>query len=121
MRRQVGSIGRKAGPSGLADLALTLRDLARDEDEEGRRALAWALVNGRAAPESAADRDYMLALAALCRALADAETDPTQGATRFHPHTECPGWAARETPRALIGGYLFYAPRATGQHDRKEL
>lgn len=121
MRRQIGSIGREAGPGRLSDLATTLRDLARGEDEEGRRALAWALVNGGAMHEGAADRDYMLALAALCRALAGAETDPTQGATHFHPHTECPGWAARETPRALIGGYLFYAPRAAGLHDRKEL
>lgn len=121
MGRQVRSIGREAGPSGLADLALTLRDLAKGEDEEGRRALAWALVNRRTSPEGAADRDYMLALAALCRALAGAEADPTQGATHFHPHTECPGWAARETPRALIGGYLFYAPRTAGLHDRKEL
>jgi len=121
MGGQVRSIGREAGPSGLADLALTLRDLARGEDEEGRKALAWALVNGGAAPQKAADRDYLLALAALCQALAGAEADPIQGATRFHPHTECPGWAARETPRALIGGYLFYAPRAAGQHHRKEL
>lgn len=121
MRRQVRSISREAEAGELADLALTLRDLARGEDEEGRRALAWALVNRRSAARGAADRDYMLALAALCRALAGAEADPTQGATRFHPHTECPGWTARETPRALIGGYLFYAPRVVGLHDRKEL
>ncbi len=99
----------------LIDLALTLRRLARGEGEEGRTALAWALVNRRG-PERTADREFLLALAALCRALGGAERDPTGGATHFHLHTENPDWAIRETPRALAGGHLFYAPREAGHH-----
>lgn len=100
---------------GLIGLALSLRRLARSEDEEGRAALAWALAN-RNAPERAPDRDFLLALAALCRALAGAEPDPTGGATRFHPHTESPDWAAGRSPSALAGGHFFYRPRMAGHH-----
>ncbi|HCX69264.1 MAG TPA: hypothetical protein DHK64_17535, partial [Rhodobiaceae bacterium] len=60
--------------------------------------------------------EFLLALAALCRALCGAEQDPTGGATHFHLHTENPDWATRETPRALAGGHLFYAPREAGHH-----
>jgi|TARA_R100000322_G_scaffold69009_7_gene43361 hypothetical protein len=114
-------MGVRCGKSGveeagfLIDLALTLRGLARGEGEEGRTALAWALVNRRGA-ERKPDREFLLALAALCRALCGAEQDPTGGATHFHLHTENPDWATRETPRALAGGHLFYAPREAGHH-----
>ena len=56
------------------------------------------------------------AMLALCRVWAGDKPDPTHGATRFHPHTECPPWAANETPCALIGEHLFYAPRFRGHH-----
>lgn len=100
---------------GLIGLALMLRRLAQDEGEEGRAALAWALAN-RNVPERAPDREFLLALAALCRVFAGEDDDPTRGATHFHPHTECPGWAVWETPQALIGGHFFYAPRQAGQY-----
>ena len=100
---------------GLIGLAMALCRLARSEDEEGRVALAWALAN-RHTPERPADRDFLLALAALCRALAGAEPDPTGGATDFHPHTESPDWAADRTPSALAGGHFFYAPRIAGHY-----
>lgn len=100
---------------GLVGLALRLCRLAREEDGEGRAALAWALAN-RIAPERAADREFLLALAALCKAFAGEDADPTEGSTHFHPHTENPDWAARETPRALVGGHFFYAPRCAGHH-----
>lgn len=101
----------------LLRLAEELALLAGDETEEARRALAHALVRrlqGRAALPA---RNDLLALAAICRAAADAGPGPAGGATRFHPHTECPDWARRETPLALIGGHFFYAaPEGEGHH-----
>tara|TARA_R110002110_G_scaffold79732_17_gene208121 strand:+ start:4507 stop:4959 length:453 start_codon:yes stop_codon:yes gene_type:complete len=109
----------------MASLATILRDLARNEGEEGRTAIAWALLNRHdAAPcrhpagpgADFSDRDFARAMLALCRVWAGDKPDPTHGATRFHPHTECPPWAANETPCALIGEHLFYAPRFRGHH-----
>ena len=101
----------------LLGLARDLALLAEGETEEARRALAHALVRqlkGRAVLPA---RDELLALAAICRAAADAGPGPAGGATRFHPHTECPDWARRETPLALIGGHFFYAaPEGEGHH-----
>jgi hypothetical protein len=105
-----------SGLAGSVRLARELVDLSRDEDEEGLLALAYALVNRVAATPKPAERELARALAAVYRALAGAETDPTRGATRFHPHTDCPDWAGNETPTALIGGHLFYAPRTKGLH-----
>ncbi len=34
--------------------------------------------------------------------------DPTNGATRFHRHDQCPGWAEKMQPCALLGPYLYY-------------
>lgn len=98
----------------LLRLAEELARLAEGETEEARRALAHALVRrlqGRAALPA---RNGLLALAAICRAAAEAGPGPAGGATRFHPHTECPDWARRETPLALIGGHFFYAPSQEG-------
>ena len=101
----------------LLRLAEQLALLAEGETGEGRRALAHALVRkleGRAALPA---RKELLALADICRAAADAGPGPAGGATRFHPHTECPEWARRETPLALIGGHFFYAaPEGEGHH-----
>jgi spore germination cell wall hydrolase CwlJ-like protein len=103
----------------MAALATILRDVAAGEGEEGRMALAWALLNREPSVARAAqrggggdltDREYLRALGLLCRALAGETPDPTGGATRFHPHTEWPDWAQHLTPRALIGGHFFYPP-----------
>ncbi|MEQ8379557.1 hypothetical protein [Parvibaculum sp.] len=105
------------GPRGFAgpvQLARELSAVARGEEDEGRLALAFALVNRISGRCAGPDRELALALSAVCRALAGEEPDPTHGATQFHSHTECPGWAANEAPTALIGGHLFYAPRAKG-------
>ena len=103
----------------MARLAAAVGKLAEGEDDEGRLAIAWTLLNrlgrsrkrdGGPAGADFADRDFLLALAALCRAWAGAAPDPTRGATHFHPHTELPRWARHKAPNALIGGNLFYAP-----------
>lgn len=106
--------GTASGFAGPVGLARELSALARGEDDEGRLALAFALVNRLAGACEGPERELALALAAVCRAFAGAEPDPTRGATRFHPHTENPAWAGNETPTALIGGHLFYAPREKG-------
>ena len=116
MSRQCETFSPDAGPSGAVRLARELRDLAETEDDEGRDALAWALVNRLANAPDRPDRDFALALSAVYRALAAAEPDPTQGATHFHPHTDVPDWAVNETPTALVGGHIFYAPPAKGLH-----
>lgn len=115
--------GKGRDPSNRAEesaapvrLARELRDLARDEDDEGHLALAFALVNRMACAPEPAEREMALALSAVYRALAGADPDPTHGATQFHLHTDRPEWAEGETPTALIGGYLFYAPPAKGLH-----
>ncbi len=50
---------------------------------------------------------------AICRrvarqAAAGALTDPTRGATRFHPAEASPAWAVPLGPAAEIGGLMFY-------------
>lgn len=99
----------------LIRLAEELALIADGETEEARRALAHALVHRLKGRADLPARNDLLALAAICRAAADAGPGPARGATRFHPHTECPDWARRETPLALIGGHFFYAPPA-GHH-----
>lgn len=103
----------------MARLATAVCNLAAGEDDEGLIAIAWVVLNRLKAARShdagsicvhVPDPQLALALAALCRAWAGDAPDPTHGATRFHPHTELPGWARRETPRALIGRNFFYAP-----------
>ena len=37
--------------------------------------------------------------------------DPIDGATAFHHHLDAPGWAAAQSPVALIGPYFFYRER----------
>lgn len=113
---------RRAVPLSLAEaaaLARRLRDEAVGESEEGRVALAWALVNARgesevgtgaAAGADFSDPAFCRALAALCLVAAGDIADPTCGATRFHAHDEDPAWARRRTPSALIGRHFFYAP-----------
>ncbi|MBX3508933.1 hypothetical protein [Parvibaculum sp.] len=99
----------------LIRLAEELAPLAEGETEEGRHALAHALVHRLKGRADLPARNDLLALAAICRAAADAGPGPAGPATRFHPHTECPDWARRETPLALIGGHFFYAaPREEG-------
>ncbi|ABS62544.1 hypothetical protein Plav_0921 [Parvibaculum lavamentivorans DS-1] len=111
------------GTPTLAEMAEIANEVSQlvgdDESEESRVAFAWMLLNRRAAreqfdggkrPANFADADFLLSLAALCRAWAGAVPDPTRGATQFHPHTELPGWARQSSPRALIGGNFFYAP-----------
>lgn len=93
----------------LLRLAGQLAALAEAETEDARRALAHALVRRLGGGAALPARNELLALAAICRAAADAGPGPAGGATRFHPHTECPDWARRETPLALIGGHFFYA------------
>lgn len=130
---------RRAAPLGLAEavgLARRLRDEAAGESEEGRVALAWALVNareglgGRGESEegdgAAADADFSdpafcRALAALCLVAAGDIADPTRGATRFHAHDEDPAWARRTTPSALIGRHFFYAPPLSVKNGRAML
>ncbi|MCP5083210.1 MAG: hypothetical protein GY948_16095 [Alphaproteobacteria bacterium] len=34
--------------------------------------------------------------------------DPTNGATRFHRHDQCPGWSLNLQPCALLGPHLYY-------------
>lgn len=99
----------------LLRLAMDLVLLAEGETEVARRALAHALVHRLKGRADLPARNDLLALAAICRAAADAGPGPAGPATRFHPHTECPDWARRETPLALIGGHFFYAaPREEG-------
>lgn len=101
----------------LLGLARDLALLAEGETEEGRRALAHALVRRLEGRTVLPARKELLALADICRAAADSGPGPAGGATRFHPHTECPDWARRETPLALIGGHFFYAaPEGEGHH-----
>lgn len=98
-------------------LAEELARLAESETEEARRALAHALVHRLKGRADLPARNDLLALAAICRTAAEAGPGPAGGATRFHPHTECPEWARRETPLALIGGHFFYAaPIEEGHH-----
>lgn len=107
------------GLAEMARLAAIVRQQAAGEDDEGLVAIAWVVLNrlGTARPHGAdalhvqaPDPQLARALSALCRVWAGDVPDPTHGATRFHPHTEMPRWARRETPRALIGRNLFYAP-----------
>lgn len=115
--RRAGYRARTA-PLNLAEavgLARRLRDEAAGESEEGRVALAWALVNARGVGNgTAADADFSdpafcRALATLCLVAAGDVGDPTHGATRFHAHDEDPDWASGLPPSALIGRYFFYA------------
>lgn len=119
-------------PSGLAGmmrLALAIRDLMEDEGEEGRVAIACAVLNrmrrfgpddedggpqGGAAARAPDVFDPVLcrALAVACLVLSGDLDDPTDGATHFHRHTEQPGWARRATPKALIGRHIFYVLEA---------
>ena len=101
----------------LLRLARELALLAEGETEQGRHALAHALVRRLRSGPALPERKELLALAAICRAAAESGPGPAGGATRFHPHTECPDWARRETPLALIGGHFFYAaPEGEGHH-----
>lgn len=119
----------EATPAALKEmmrLALAIRDLMEDEEEDGRVAIACAALNrmrrygpegegGGGAPSGPAAHARDFSDPALCRAIAvaclvlsgDLE-DPTGGATHFHRHTEEPGWARTATPKALIGQYMFY-------------
>ncbi len=115
LRSATGLTFRRLKP--LFCLAQELALLAKDETEEARSALAHALVRRPEGRAPLPARDELLALAAICHAAADAGPGPAGGATRFHPHTECPDWARRETPLALIGGHFFYAaPPEEGHH-----
>ncbi len=129
---------RRAAP-GLAEavgLARRLRDEAAGESEEGRAALAWALVNAReglgargeseAGDGAAADADFCdpafcRALATLCLVAAGDISDPTHGATRFHAHDEDPDWARGSAPSALIGRHFFYAPPSSVKNANASL
>lgn len=113
--------------AGMMRLALAIRDLMDDEDEEGRVAIACAALNrmrrfgpddggsqGGAAAHAPglADPGLCRALAVACLVLSGDLDDPTGGATHFHRHTEHPEWARRATPKALIGRHLFYVLEA---------
>jgi hypothetical protein len=110
----------------LVKLAVEIREVIADEGEEGRVALACAILNrhrrfgsgsggggGGAAAHvadfEAADRALCRAFAVACLVLAGDLDDPTDGATHFHHHRDNPKWARRATPKALIGQHLFYA------------
>lgn len=118
MRRTKSQSGWGPGLAEMAGLAMSVRDQAAGEDDEGLMAIAWVMLNRLAAARPhdtgsllhAPDPQLARALSALCRAWAGDIPDPTRGATRFHPHTEMPRWARQETPRALIGRNFFYAP-----------
>lgn len=107
--------------SGLAEMARqaeALRRLASDEPLLTQTAIA-AVIHKRALGSLDADcksscaagfpdRCFCRALAIVCQVWCGAYEDPTRGATRFHKHDACPGWARARQPQALIGGWLFY-------------
>ncbi len=47
-------------------------------------------------------------LAIVAGILAGLYEDPTNGATRFHRHDQCPGWSKNLQPCALLGPYIYY-------------
>ncbi len=57
------------------------------------------------------DQETARALAVFTQVLAGGVADPTGGASRFHCHDETPKWAAAMDIRAIVGPYLFYAPK----------
>ncbi|MGB5093755.1 MAG: hypothetical protein WBN97_10670 [Parvibaculum sp.] len=101
-----------------AALATRLMTLAPGESEEAMTALAHVLARQPATASVALDAtcariseaDRLVALSIACAVLAGRRKDPTDGATRFHLHTENPVWARNLSPKALIGRYFYYAP-----------
>ena len=115
----------------LMVLGAAVTHFGRGLSEDVLTALSWAMLNRRGADAGtdmehsaeAADRwasallsdpldqETARALAVFTRVLSGGVADPTDGASRFHCHDETPKWAAEMDIRAIVGPYLFYAPR----------
>ena len=100
---------------------------ARGESEEGRKAVAWTVVNrhkksGKTVQEEATKKSQFCCYSGEmketkardeCQKIADdainnRSTDPTGGATFFYSGNNVPSWAKGQTPCKEIGGHKFF-------------
>ena len=100
---------------------------ARGESEEGRKAVAWTIVNrhkksGKTVQEEATKKSQFCCYSGEmketkardeCQKIADdainnRSTDPTGGATFFYSGSNVPSWAKGQTPCKEIGGHKFF-------------
>lgn len=100
---------------------------SRGESEEGKRAVAWVVINrtkksGKTILYEATKknqfccyREDMLEEESKkeCEKIAEDaingnNSDPTGGATFFYSGTNVPSWATNKTPCAEIGGHKFF-------------
>jgi len=75
-----------------------------------------AKANGHGGTHVAAEDDYALNRALVCVSMVwdGVIGDPTNGATRVHPHDEQPEWAQDCEATALIGSMLFFRAEPAG-------
>ena len=100
---------------------------ARGESEEGRKAVAWTVVNrhkksGKTVQEEATKKSQFCCYSGEmketkardeCQKIADdainnRSTDPTGGETFFYSGSNVPSWAKGQTPCKEIGGHKFF-------------
>ena len=100
---------------------------ARGESDEGRKAVAWTVINrtkksGKSIKEEATKKSQFCCYSGemkeksakeKCEKIAnDAidgnNSDPTGGATHFYSGESVPSWAKNLTPSATIGGHKFF-------------
>lgn len=110
--RRNGPAARPSGPAARAFAKARRSDPAASEAEIGRWSAKFASRRFR--------RAFSLVLEGF-----ESKTDPTGGATRFHPHDAPePGWTEFMEATALIGDWVFYKPAksrpcgAAGRADR---
>ena len=110
-------------------LARALERVLSSESEASAIAVAWFVRNRledgkkledviatfphrRAVEEQLLANDgsnLLAAIGILARVFEGTLPDPTAKATKIHRHDECPAWALKAEPCALIGSYFYYA------------
>ena len=100
---------------------------ARGESDEGRRGVAWTVINrskksGKSIQYEATKKSQFCCYSGVLKVdegkderkkvaedtINGSNSDPTGGATFFYSGKTVPSWAKNKTPCATIGGHKFF-------------
>jgi len=76
--------------------------------------------NGKDVFGPTSDKRFQQALTCVSLVFDGAVPDPTNGASRVHPHDQQPAWAQSCEPTALIGDLLFFKTHASAREKSSQ-